>query len=241
LARVRKAGHNVTYSSEDGNVFTVVKKDGTTCIFKESRRGLFYLDTISDVNQDAVFITTIADKQYKYSNRDYLQATLARKIQKIIGRPSTNQFLKIIRNNLLPNYPIQCRNVLAAEDIFGPDLGSLKGKTVRQTPDIAEKNNIKIPPYIIEHYPKMYPFFVTTSRNIRFATSEMINDQRKSTIIKAMQQVLNIYWSGNFKVTHLLMDGQFEAMKNKISGLGFNVNTVTQGKMLQRLNDTSEP
>jgi hypothetical protein len=96
------------------------------------------LDASLCAKQDAVFITTVEDKQYKYTNRDYLQATLARKIQKIIGRPSTQQFLNIVNKNLLPNCPIQHRDILAAEDIFGPDIGSLKGKTVRQTPNVVE-------------------------------------------------------------------------------------------------------
>jgi hypothetical protein len=85
-----------------------------------------------------------------------------------------------VNKNLLPNCPIQNRDILNAEDIFGPDIGSLKGKTIRQTPNVVELPTIEIPPFILEHYQNvviaadiMYvnkiPFFVTISRNIRFA------------------------------------------------------------------------
>jgi hypothetical protein len=92
LARVRKADFKVTYSSQEGNVFEVTRSNERTRISKESEKGLFYFDTSLYAKQDAVFITTLEDKQYKYTNRDYLQAKLARNIQKIIGRPSTQQF-----------------------------------------------------------------------------------------------------------------------------------------------------
>ena len=40
LSQVCKKGYTVTYSSEEGNVFTVFKKDGTKRIFKQSERVL---------------------------------------------------------------------------------------------------------------------------------------------------------------------------------------------------------
>ena len=74
------------------------------------------------------------------------------------------------------------------------------------------------------------PFLVTTSRHLRFGTTEMINNQRKPTIMKAIQHVLNIYQTRNFKGTHLLMDGQFETMKDEVSSLGVTANIVARGE-----------
>jgi hypothetical protein len=55
---------------------------------------------------------------------------LARKIQNMIGPPSMQSFIKIIDGNLLKNCPVDRKDILVAEDIMGPNLGSLKGKTV---------------------------------------------------------------------------------------------------------------
>jgi hypothetical protein len=79
---------------------------------------------------------------------------LARKIQKIIGRLSTRQYLQIIRNNLLPNCPVTYHDVLAAEDIFGPDIGSLRDKTGRQTPDAVNIDKVDIPKSLFEDIKK---------------------------------------------------------------------------------------
>jgi hypothetical protein len=105
--------------------FIVTKKDGTVRIFKQSEKGLYYLDTTQSESNHAVLINTVTNNQYKYSNKDYSQALLARKIQRIIGRPSTRQYLAILNNNLLPNSPVTYHDIVAAENIFGPDVGSL--------------------------------------------------------------------------------------------------------------------
>jgi hypothetical protein len=37
----------------------------------------------------------------------------------------------------------------------------------------------------------------------------MIKDERKSTIIKLLEQVINVYHRRGFKIRHVLLDGQF--------------------------------
>jgi hypothetical protein len=56
----------------------------------------------------------------------------------------------------------------------------------------------------------------------------MINDERNSTIMRAIQHVPNIYQTRNFKITHLLLDGQFETLSNTINGHGLTANICSQ-------------
>jgi hypothetical protein len=128
---------------------------------------------------------------------------------------------------------------VAAENIYGPDVGSLKGKTVRHAPDAVRINNFPIPESILEHYKDviiaadiMYlgnmAFFVTISRGLRFGTTDMIWNQKNETIIKAIRNVVNIYQGRGFKVSHFLMDSQFNSLRAEISVLGINLNTVAR-------------
>ena len=146
LACVKACGYHVTYNSKNGNAFHIHKPDGTVWVFQESDRGLYFMDTNAN---GTLLVNTVAENKSKYTNRDYSCAVLARQIQQIMGRPSTRSYRNIIDKNLLPNCPITRRNILAAEEIFGPDVGSLKGKTVRSS-------NTHINPHIIditaEHY-----------------------------------------------------------------------------------------
>jgi hypothetical protein len=90
-----------------------------------------------------------------------------------------------VKNNLVPNFPITSRNILAANDIFGPDIGSLKGKTTRAAPSKVRPGMADIPAEIISDYRdatvcadvmfiNKILFLVTISRSIKFGTAEML-------------------------------------------------------------------
>jgi hypothetical protein len=144
-----KERYRMTYDSTNGNAFVVHKGNGTSHTFQQSPRGLFYMDTATT---GTLLVNTVAENKTSYTNRDYLKAVLAREIQKKIGRPSTRAFIKIVDNKLLPNCPITREDILAAEHIFGPDVGSLKGKTVHCAPGQVNVQLHNIPPVIMSRY-----------------------------------------------------------------------------------------
>ena len=118
LARVKEHGYRVTYDSDGGNHFTVHKDNGINRVFMESNRGLYYYDTdqkdnvhVHDCEGDTteyngmVMINTVADKKTNYTNRAYSRAVTARNIQKMIGRPSTKEFINIVDATFSPTAP----------------------------------------------------------------------------------------------------------------------------------------
>ena len=201
LSKVKEK-YRVTFDSDQNNQFIVHRNDGTQRVFQQSPRWLYFLDTSLAPQPVAgttgtVLITTVADNSYSFSNADFAQAVLARKIQKIIGRPTTQAFIYFIENNLLPNCPVNCRDVLRAEQIFGPDIGALKGKTVRRQPPRVQVDEVTLPPTIQQHYQDvtlacdiMYvnkiPFLMSISRHIRFGTAQHIKYQQGMTIFSGI-------------------------------------------------------
>jgi hypothetical protein len=150
------------------------------------------MNTKQDVG--TTLVNTVTDNQYKYSKKSYSQAVLARKLQRIIGRPSTQEYIKILSSNLLPNRPVTPGDVITANNIFGPDIGSLKGKTVRKTQKAIIESITPIPRDIHEKYKMvtlsidiMYinniPFLTSISRHLRFGTVQWLKDLKKKLIL----------------------------------------------------------
>jgi hypothetical protein len=177
-----------------------------------------------------VLVNTVADNKVNYTNEDYLKAVRARELQVKIGHPSTKDFIRIVTSNQLPNCPVTRADILAAEHIFGPDVGSLKGKTVRRHPHLAKPTIKPLPPQIMSRYPNVtlaadvmhvngIPMLVTISRNIRFATIEALPNRNIPTLLKGIKSVATVYKRAGFRITTTLMDGEFEAMRGDLADL----------------------
>ena len=189
LSRV-KTKYQITFDNDENNEFMVHKPDGSTRNFKESSHGLNYHDTSTAVTGVAdtgtALVTTVADNTSNYNPADYSHALLAHKTQQIIWRPSIQDYIRYVENNLIPNCPVSRRDIVAAEHIFGPDVGSLKGKTTRKHPIVVGLyDHTPIPSGIMEQYHNVIlavdvlyvnklPFIATISQYICFRTVEFL-------------------------------------------------------------------
>ena len=196
----------------------------------------------ADANAEGtLLVNTVADNRSKYNNRNYSQAVLARQLQELFGRPSTQTCLRTIANNLIPNCPVTRKDVLAAEDIFGPDVGSLKGKTVRRPNTHIEGRVVDIPVEIMSRYREVIiggdlmfvnkiPFFMTTSRHIKFGTVEALPNQTGKTIFAAIKKVKSVYMKRGFR-----MDGRFESLRGDLAAMGIALNTVSNDEHVPKI------
>ena len=117
----------------------------------------------------------------KYSIRQYSSAKKACTLQDVIGRPSTEDFIRYVEGNMIPN----CDVILRVEDIFGLNLGSVKGKTTRHLTEHVNVTWTQVP--IIEKYCEVtlavdimainkLQFMITISRDIHFGTAKLFRD-----------------------------------------------------------------
>jgi len=79
-----------------------------------------------------ILINTVDKNKYKYTVKEYSDAIC---LQCITGTPSTNNCIKYVEDNLIPNCPITKANLSCTEDICKTNIDSLKGRTTIKIPD----------------------------------------------------------------------------------------------------------
>ena len=241
LRRVRGRYH-VSYDSSLRK-FIVTKPCGKEFVFQESDGGLHYLDTTLPHGEHqhghVFYINTVHDNKKNFTNNDYLRAVRARELQVMVGRPLDKEFIKILKTSSLPNCPVSPRDVLIANELFGPDVGSLKGKTTRRAPPIVDSPVSVDLTTILKHYGEvtlcvdfMYvnkvPLLVTLSRNVKFGTIEAVADRKEATILKCIKGVVALYRKAGFTVTTALMDGEFVPLRGGLAELGLRLNETSR-------------
>jgi hypothetical protein len=135
----------VTYDSENGSCFKVHTPSGIA-VFKQCKKGLHYLD-MSKLDQDALcFVTTINIKeQFKgCTKKEVVNAIKARRLQGMIGGPPTEAFEGVVCEKLIDKCPVALSDLKNAQNIFGPDLAGLRGRTVRQKHERVEPDLVEI-------------------------------------------------------------------------------------------------
>ncbi len=227
-------------------------KDEKILKFQEAPRRLYYFDTAQRHEDSTVFVTTVDENNAKFLAYDLSRAKLAHSIQRRIGCPSTRDFLRYVEHNLLPNCPITTLDIHNAEFIWGPDLGSLKGKTVWTQPEPVRTQSYTIPLHVMTQYRQVtlsadvmkvngIPFLMTISRHIKFGSAGKLDNMSVTTIISHFKVEIGVYASRGFRVTIILADNQFEPMRGELADLGAIINVVSRDEHvpeIERFNRT---
>ena len=167
MAAVSKVGC-ITMDTSVEPAMHVHRKDGSIMPFHGYHSGLYYYDAgnsrsssnVSNQPEDAyLFLHTVGSNKANYTLREIEGADKAQALYQKLGHPSEHEFRQILEKNLVRNCPITSDDAQHALQIYGPDLATLKGKTVKQqnrgTPNFQP---IRIPAPIIARYKSIQIF-----------------------------------------------------------------------------------
>ena len=140
LSNIKKR-RKTEYGSKNSDIFIVKGKNGSQLEFKASDFDLYYYDLNIDPNFS--FLQTVAENKFPYSSRQFHRAKLAREVYHSIGNPSMDDFKRIVRTNGLRNCPVTMEDINIAEKIFGKDVSTLKGKTMRKKDYVEVPEELK--------------------------------------------------------------------------------------------------
>ena len=141
--------------------------------------------------------------------------------------------------NLIPNCPVTIQDIKNAEFVWGPDLGCIKGKTVRCQPSAVRITGTDIPMQIMQQYKDVtlsvdimkvtgIPFLMTISKHIKFGSAGKLDSMRNSHILKHFKAIIGAYVTRGFHVTIILADDQFESMRGDLADLHAQLNVTAR-------------
>jgi len=144
------------------------------------------------------FFDTVEQNKQRYPKRLYQRAVRARKFQNIMMRPGSWQLADVAIHHL--KSPISNADVIAADNIFEPNFGALKGKAARTLPKHVFDNIDPVPRDILEKYRDVtlcvdimfvnkIPFIITISRYIKFITIEVLSNRQVKALSKILKNV----------------------------------------------------
>ena len=140
------------------------------------------------------------------------------------------------------NCPVTTEDVDNAEKIFGPDIGTMKGKTTRRNPTPVKKDEVQIPKELIEKnqditlcidllFVNGMPMLTSIDRAVRFRALIPIESRKKEELFTGLDVILRQYNKAGFQITTINCDQEFESMMNKIKDdLGVDINPASQGE-----------
>jgi hypothetical protein len=157
----------------------------------------------------------------------------------MIGNPSEGDYRGLVSSNMISNCPIAPTNITNPRAIFGPDLASVWGKTIRRTPPPVVADHVAVPHTVVERnkvvtmatdifFVDGMPFLVTLSRNIKFVMVEHLPVRTAKALVKHIKRVLHVYGRSGFNIRMILMDGEFEKSKGLLCNVECNTTAAKE-------------
>jgi hypothetical protein len=79
------------------------------------------------------------------------------------------------------------------------------------------------------------PFMISISRNIKFGTSEMIPIMKTTTMLDCIKNIKAIYARRGFRITNMMVDGQFETLWGELGDMQITLDTVSKDEHMPEI------
>jgi len=221
--------YRITYDSWEG-YYVVHTQDGLVKFYKDEN-GLPYID-LEDSEEDTAmllvqmgseeaataFVQTVRQNYEGFTKKEVLQAKEVRRAMGLIRNPSEKDVKGLVSNNMIMNCPVTTTAIINTRNIFGKDLVSVRGKTVRWAPAPVVGDYVAVPKGVIEKNKTVtlaadvffvdgIAFLLTVSKNIKFNTAKHEATRTAKSLSKHLDCVIQVYTQAGFSVRTILIDG----------------------------------
>lgn len=248
---------SIKYDSTKEDAFVITHTDKSTTKFTRTKEGLYaykpspeFLQEVKDAKDDkppplrrpgkkknrgerdiywqrSFLVSSVKENRMGYTQREFNDAKIARRLLHIVGNPTIPNFKGILRQNIIKNCPVTPKHVDIAEDIFGPDIGAMKGKKTRPKPPRVIEDIVEIPPELIERHHDLtlcmdltfvngMPMFTAIDIAIRYRSLVPIENRSVPELLRALDVILRHYNKAGFFVTTVRSDREFMPIMDEI-------------------------
>jgi len=158
-------------------------------------------------NVNMQLLSSLEDNKKFYSAQQFEREKKACTLYHALGYPSIPDIKAIIRMNMITNNPITIKDVNLAERIFGPDIGTIKGKTTRRKPIPVVDDMIEIPSELVPVQEDVtltldgitvnsLTFLTTISKHLFYCTTHYMPSTMAESYHAAIEDVISVYRMG---------------------------------------------
>jgi hypothetical protein len=217
--------HRVTYDSSAEKAFLVHLPHKVVKFYQLSSRlyGMNPKETnkvYTQVESKYVLGQLRDDNLKLLSARQQAAVKKVRQLHHALGTPSLGDLKAMIRMNLIRNNTVTTKDVNLAERVYGPDVGTRKGKSTRRKPNQVVDASIELPDELMDIHDEVtvsldgmevnsLKFVTTIAHDLYYRTAQYISKPVKSQYVKVLDELHSVYKNNGFVLGEIHCDNEF--------------------------------
>jgi hypothetical protein len=166
----------------------------------------------------------------------------------MVATPSAHDLQGLVHLNLLKDCPVTNDDIKNAHAIFGPNLASIRRKTVWCKPTRVVNDYVDILQVLIDIHSRItvatdimvvnrVPVLVSVLHNINLITIEHAPQRHVPKLGYLIHQIIPTYACAGFTVQTILIDNEFEKVRDHVSMMNLNTTAANEhvGKVEHRI------
>jgi hypothetical protein len=186
-------------------------------------------------------VTTVEDNKKIYSQREQADAEKALSLCQSLGYPSSQSLIDMLNTGAIVNAPVTAKDVARATRIFGPSLGTIRGKTRKNKVSSAPLEYLprEISSQLVLHVDIMFisgtAYLISVSTPLGLTMVNILGHTPGSRSLQSVRrslfEQLDMYKSRSFTVVAIKTDneGSIVSLTTDLNARGITVNTVGAG------------
>ena len=201
-----------------------------------------FLDNDSMSTTGYCAMQTVEKNKEGFTKKQVERANRARSGYHAVGAPDLKAFKLAVRSGLFKNCPIEEKDIVVAEKIYGPSASVLKGKTKRPTPNAIVDDWIEIPRELTMENEEIdlcidlifinnVVALTGVDKQIKCRHFVPLANRTKKSLYSGIDEIFRDYNFANFTVKRIFCDQEFKPIFDEVKdSINVHMNYTSKGE-----------